>query len=93
MGWSMIFELIETKFVIVVAVCWVFGFILKQTPKIASWSIVYIIIIVAILLAIWLEGFGPDSVIQGVLAGAFAVFGHQVVKQGKEAFKSKDDIR
>jgi len=92
MEWTMIFDLIETKFLIVVAVCWVLGFILKQTPKIADWSIVYIIILIAVLLAIWLEGFGPDSFIQGVLAGAFAVFGHQVVKQGKEAFNSKDDM-
>lgn len=84
MDWNTIFQLIDPKLLIVVAVCWVLGFVLKQTPRVPDWSIVYIVTLVAVLLTVWLIGVGPEAIIQGVLAGAFAVYGHQVVKQGKE---------
>ncbi|GKU79278.1 phage holin family protein [Paenibacillus sp. L3-i20] len=81
MEWNAIYQLIDPKLIIVVAVCWVVGFILKQTPKVPNWSIVYIVTAVALLLAVWLIGWGAEAVIQGILAGAVAVFGHQIVKQ------------
>nr|WP_280521523.1 phage holin family protein [Paenibacillus mangrovi] len=65
----------------VVALCWVIGFILKQTPHVPDWTIVYAVTIVAVLITVWMLGFGPESLIQGVLAGAFAVYGNQLVKQ------------
>ncbi|WVD77639.1 phage holin family protein [Paenibacillus sp. LX16] len=69
---------------IVVAVCWVIGIGIKQTPKVPDWSIVYIVTAVAVLLTVWMQGWGPQAVIQGVLAGAFAVYGNQLVKQTKK---------
>lgn len=85
MEWSMIFELIDPRLLIVVAACWVIGFMLKKTPKVADWSIVYIVLIVAVWLTIGLLGWSVEALIQGILAGAFAVFGHQAVKQTTEA--------
>lgn len=90
MEWSVIFQLIDPKLLIVVAACWVLGFILKQTPNVRNWSIVYIVTAVAMLLTVWLIGWGAEAVIQGVLAGAFAVFGHQLVKQAKGRAESND---
>ncbi|MFX3635468.1 MAG: phage holin family protein [Candidatus Pristimantibacillus sp.] len=84
MEWNAIFQLIDPKLIIVVAVCWVVGYVLKETPRVPNWLIVYIVTLVAVALTIWLIGFGPDAIIQGVLAGAFAVFGHQIVKQTKD---------
>ena len=81
MEWNMIFELIDPRLLIVVAACWVVGTILKKTPAIPDWSIVYIVVVLAVILTSGLLGWGVDSLIQGVLAGAFAVFGHQAVKQ------------
>ncbi|MFH0070839.1 phage holin family protein, partial [Peribacillus sp. NPDC056705] len=73
----------------VVAACWVIGYVLKQTPKIPNWSIVYVVIVVSILFTAGLIGWSLENIIQGILAGAFAVFGHQTVKQTLEAFASR----
>ena len=81
MEWGVIWDLIDPRLVGVVAACWVVGFILKSTPVIPDWTIVYVVVIVAVLLTIWMLGWSPDSVVQGILAGAFSVYGHQVVKQ------------
>jgi heme A synthase len=88
MEWNMIFELIDPRLLIVVAACWVIGWVLKKTPKVADWSIVYIVIILAVWLTIGILGLSVEAVIQGILSGAFAVFGHQAVKQTKEGIKS-----
>ncbi|KZS45687.1 hypothetical protein AWU65_07060 [Paenibacillus glucanolyticus] len=88
MEWNMIFELIDPRLLIVVATCWVIGGILKKTPKVPDWSIVYIVLIVAVWLTIGLLGWSVEALIQGILAGAFAVLGHQAVKQTKEGIKS-----
>ncbi|MFB4326384.1 phage holin family protein [Priestia sp. BR_2] len=88
MEWNVIFVLIDPRLLIVVAACWVIGWVLKKTPRVANWSIVYIVIAVAVWLTIGLLGFSVEAVIQGILAGAFAVFGHQAVKQTKEGIES-----
>lgn len=84
MEWNAIFNLIDPKLLIVVAVCWVIGYVLKQTPKMPNWSIVYVVTLLAVLVTVWMLGWGPDSLIQGVLCGAFAVYGNQIVKQSKK---------
>ncbi|MFW5438730.1 phage holin family protein [Paenibacillus apiarius] len=81
MEWNMIFEMIDPALIVVVAMCWVIGYMLKQTPKVPDWTIVYIVTVIAVFLTGAMIGFGPTSIIQGVLCGAFAVYGHQVVKQ------------
>ncbi|MBB3132136.1 hypothetical protein FHS19_006863 [Paenibacillus rhizosphaerae] len=83
MDWNMIWQLIDPKLLIVVAVCWVIGYVLKHTPLVPNWSIVYIVLILAVVLTVWMLGWTSEAVIQGILAGAFAVFGHQVVKQAQ----------
>ncbi|PAK51414.1 phage holin family protein [Paenibacillus sp. 7541] len=85
MEWGIIFQLIDPRLFMVVAACWVIGYVLKQTPRVPNWSIVYVVIIVSILLTVELIGWSVESIIQGILAGAFAVFGHQAVKQTAEA--------
>lgn len=90
MEWNVIFELIDPRLLIVVAACWVLGYIIKQTPRVPDWSIVYIVLIVAVWLTIGLLGWSVESLIQGILAGAFAVFGHQAIKQPTEAVKDRE---
>lgn len=89
MEWSMIFELIDPKLFVVVAACWAIGFMLKKTPKVPDWSIVYIVVVLAVLFTYGLLGWSVEALIQGILAGAFAVFGHQVVKQTKIGAEEK----
>lgn len=90
MEWNVIFELIDPKLMIVVATCWVCGFILKKTPGVPSWIIPYAVLLLSVLLSCWYIGFAAETVIQGILAGAFAVYGHQLVKQTKQAVKDHD---
>lgn len=84
MDWNVIVEWIDPKLMVVVAACWCLGYILKQTPRVPDWLIIYIVTGAAVLFTVWAMGVRPESVIQGVLCGAFAVYGHQVVKQTKE---------
>ncbi len=84
MEWNAIFNLIDPKLLIVVAACWVIGYILKQTPSVPDWSIVYIVTLLAVVFTVWLLGWSPEALIQGVLCGAFAVYGNQLVKQTKK---------
>lgn len=81
MDWNVVFDLIDPELLAVVAACWVLGYILKQTPRVPDWTIVYIVTAFAIVLTIWMLGFHVRSVIQGILCGAFAVYGHQLIKQ------------
>lgn len=81
MIWETVFGLIDTKLLIVVAVCWVIGYTLKKTPRVPDWTIVYIVTVAAVLLSCGLLGWTVEAVIQGVITGACAVYGHQLVKQ------------
>jgi len=85
MDWGTIAGLIDARLVIVLAACWVIGYGLKRTPRIPDWSIIYLVIVAAVLLAGGVIGFSVEAVIQGILVGAVAVAGHQAIKQAKEA--------
>lgn len=84
MEWNAIMELLDPKLIIVLAMSWVVGFTLKQTPYVPDWCIIFIVSIVTIVISIWLLGWSPESLIQGVLTGAVAVYGNQLVKQIKK---------
>lgn len=84
LDWTVITQLLDPKLSIVLASCWVLGFILKRTPRVPDWTIVYIVTIVAIGFSIWILGFGPLPLLQGFLCGTVAIYGHQIVKQTGE---------
>ena len=90
MDWTTVFGLIDARLLIVVAVCWVIGFVLKKTPKVPDWTIVYVVTAAAVLLACGLLGWSVEVLIQGILAGAFSVYGHQLVKQTKQGDADAD---
>ncbi|CAM3234809.1 hypothetical protein HP548_01150 [Paenibacillus taichungensis] len=84
MEWDIIQGLIDGRLLIVLAACWVIGYVLKQTPKVPDWTIIYIVTAVAIVFVILMLGLLVESVVQGILVGAVAVFGNQLVKQAKK---------
>ncbi|PZD96410.1 hypothetical protein DNH61_07830 [Paenibacillus sambharensis] len=90
--WSLVFRLLDTRLLIVLVACWLFGYMLKRTPIIPNWAIVYLVTLVSVIFTIWLLGFGPIQLLQGFLCGAVSVYGYQVVKQGAEAveYRHKD---
>jgi len=85
MDWGTIAGLIDARLLVVLAACWVIGYSLKRTPRVPDWSILYVVIITAVLLAGGVIGFTFEAVVQGIIVGAVAVAGHQAVKQAKEA--------
>ena len=91
MEWSAIIQLIEPKLLIVVVACWVLGYILKNTPSVPDWSIVYWVTAFAIVFTIWLLGFVPEAILQGLMCGAVAVYGNQLLKQAKKASDDKGE--
>lgn len=84
MDWSTVFSLIDPKLFIVLAACWVLGIAIKQIPRIPNWTIIFIITVFAIVVTCWLLGWSPESLIQGILVGAFSVYGNEAFKQAKK---------
>ncbi|KAA8782499.1 hypothetical protein EC604_01375 [Paenibacillus amylolyticus] len=84
MDWSTVFSLIDPKLFIVLAACWVLGIAIKRIPRIPDWTIIFVITIFAILMTCWLLGWSPESLIQGILVGAFSVYGNEALKQAKK---------
>ncbi len=75
---------IAEPMLVVIPVLWVLGAFLKHTPKIPDWVIVWILLAVGFVLALFILGPTLDAFIQGVLVAGVAVLGHQLVKQSKE---------
>ncbi|QMV44477.1 phage holin family protein [Cohnella cholangitidis] len=92
MDWGTIAGFIDARLLVVLAACWVIGNGLKRTPRIPDWSILFIVIVAAVLLAGGVIGFTVEAVIQGILVGAVAVAGHQAFKQAKEATSKDGDL-
>lgn len=84
MEWEIIKGLIDVRLAIVVFACWAVGYTLKKTPWLPDWSIIYIVTAVAIVFVILMLGLSVESVVQGILVGAVAVYGNQLVKQAKK---------
>ncbi|CDN41218.1 phage holin family protein [Paenibacillus sp. P22] len=81
-------EVLDPGLAIVVAACWVIGMILKGTPQIPDWSIVYVVTALAVVLAMALQGWTLHNALEGLVAGAMAIYGHQLFKQTREAVQS-----
>lgn len=84
MEWTSLTNMIDPKLLMVVAVCWVLGFIFKQTPYVPNWTIVFLVTAFSVGFTVWMVGVTPESFLQGILCGAVAVYGNQIVKQVKE---------
>ncbi|MEK5278647.1 phage holin family protein [Paenibacillus sp. FSL H7-0735] len=84
MEWNAVSSFIEPELLIVLTGCWVIGYILKQTPRVPDWTIIYIVTLLAIIAVCIILGLSADSVLQGILCGAVAVYGNQLVKQAKK---------
>lgn len=84
MEWNVVSSFVKPELLLVLTVCWVIGYVLKQTPRVPDWTIIYIVTLVAIVVVCLMMGLSPDSFLQGILCGAVAVYGNQLVKQVKK---------
>jgi MFS superfamily sulfate permease-like transporter len=87
MDWNVVQTFIKPEFLLVVVVAWVLGFMIRTIPKIPNWSIVFIVTLYTIVMVIFLNGLSAESIMQGILCGAVAVYGNQLVKQSKQIGK------
>ncbi|APO46805.1 hypothetical protein BS614_24025 [Paenibacillus xylanexedens] len=90
MEWEIINGLIDARLVIVLAACWIIGIVLKQTPRVPDWTIIFIVTAVAIVFVLLMLGLSVESVVQGILVGAVAVYGNQSSNKLKRELISND---
>lgn len=74
-------EFINAEFMVLIAVLFGIGKIIKHTKKIADEYIPIILMIVGILFSIALGGLNVDSVIQGIVVCTVTVWGNEAVTQ------------
>lgn len=74
----------------VVLALWFIGTGLKQTPKVPNWAILWILSTLGVLAGLAVVGLSADGFIQGILAAALAIFGHQAVKQTATGIKESE---
>jgi biotin transporter BioY len=89
--WNAIIQLLDPKLLIVLAACWVFGFILKRTPKVPNWSIVYFVSCLAMVSSVMILGISTLSVLQGLITGAAAVYGYELAKNTAKGIRESGD--
>lgn len=73
-------KFISQNMIIVSAVLYLIGMMLKNTPKVADWAIPYVLGTIGIVFGLVIVG-GVDGVIQGILTAGSAVYANQLVKQ------------
>ncbi len=83
-------EHINPAMLLVIPALWSLGYGLKKTPKVPDWSIFWIITVAGIVLGIFVVGTSVDGAIQGILAAAVAIYGHQGFRQTKSAIKDEE---
>ncbi|MGI6162033.1 MAG: phage holin family protein [Christensenellales bacterium] len=76
-----VIDYIIQEALIIIPVLSVLGVFLKSTPKIPDWLIPWILLVVSIVAAQFIIGFGAEAFVQGVLCAGASVLGHQLVKQ------------
>lgn len=81
---SMIQHYIINEALILIPVLWVIGYLIKQTPRIPDWAIVWILTIAGVVGGITIIGANSDGVIQGILVAGASVLGHQLMLQTKK---------
>lgn len=75
-----------TKFIpetlgLLVAVLYIIGTFLKDSPKVKDWSIPWILTLLGIAGSCGLQGFNTTSVLQGIACAGVAVLTNQLKKQ------------
>lgn len=90
MDWTTVITFIDPSLLIVVVVCWIIGYALKQIKKIPDWSIIFVVTLLAMIIVALIKEWNVDAILQGVLISAVAVYGNQIVKQIRKGGSDDD---
>ncbi len=95
-----ILKFINENMLILVAVLYVLGTVIKKTPNIKDWLLLWILLPLGIFLAVLYKGFAleagftppivTDAVVQGILVTGAAVLVNELPKQLKKGMHSKE---
>jgi len=89
---SVLQAFIKPEMGILLAALWVVGYAVKKFPKIADEWIIFIVSAVGILGASAIsKSFSVDSVLQGIICAACAVYGNQTIRQIQKMNNKEDD--
>ena len=80
-------KFISEQTLILVAVIYALGIMLKGVKKIPDWTIPWILLVISISFSVGIMGFNVQAIIQAVLVVAAAVYSNQLFKQTIEGFK------
>lgn len=83
-GIMQFFQMIPTEFYIIVGVLYVIGYVLRSTEVIPNKYILFILLILGIVFAVFKGGFNIDSVMYGIILSMAPVYINQFYKQGKK---------
>lgn len=88
---------VKPELLVLAVILYLIGMMLKKTPKVTDWGIPYILTGISLLLAVIyvlatteITGYQDSlmalftAMVQGILCAGLAVYGNQLVKQGKE---------
>lgn len=73
---------ITSHMLAVVPALWFVGWLLKQLKRVPNALIPFVLAALGAVAGVLIDGPSANSVVQGVLAAAAAVFGHQLARQG-----------
>jgi hypothetical protein len=74
-------KFVNENYLILVAVLYVLGAFIKNSPKIPDWTIPWILLIISMGFSVWMGGFSAAVVIQGIMVAGVAVLTNQLFKQ------------
>lgn len=76
-------EALLPEMAVIVLALLVLGFIIKKTPAIPDWVIVWILPVLGMVFAVFIVGFNIHAILQGILAAGVAVLTNQLWKQSQ----------
>lgn len=76
-----IIQYIVSEALVLVPVLFIIGLLLKNTPKVADWSIPWVLLVIGVVGGILLVGDPLGGAVQGILVTGVTVLTHQLVKQ------------
>lgn len=76
-----IIKFITEEALVLMPVLFILGLLLKNTPKVADWTIPWVLLTLGVAGSILIVGDVLQGIVQGVLVAGATVLTHQLVKQ------------
>jgi hypothetical protein len=76
-----IIQYIVSEALVLVPVLFVIGLLLKNTPKVADWTIPWVLLVIGVVGGILLLGDPLGGAVQGILVTGVTVLTHQLIVQ------------